>query len=205
MKDDKQNILLVREGTSFLYNALKNRLQENGYRITEMSPEVEELEKYGDTSEICLVYLGEYAEQAGKPNSFFWHLKEFRAQGNNTVWLIGTKEEVSIVKNQLSWTVGWKTYERPVDLNRFSADLEQFFEKKEAGEQEKTILMVDDDVVFLKMMSEWLADSYKTVTVTSGMQAITYLATNKPDLILLDYEGDDRTAGHGDDTEQSGK
>ncbi|MBR1741055.1 MAG: response regulator [Lachnospiraceae bacterium] len=48
--------------------------------------------------------------------------------------------------------------------------------------------MVDDDVLFLKMMAEWLDEKYKVVTVTSGMQAITYLANNTPDLILLDYE-----------------
>ena len=118
-----ENILLVRESTSFLFSALKNRPQENSYQITEMLPGAEELKKYEDTAEICIVYLGEYVKKAGKTNPFFLQLKEFRAKGKDSVWLIGTREEVSIVKNQLSWTAGWKTYERPVDLDSFVKDL----------------------------------------------------------------------------------
>ena len=32
------------------------------------------------------------------------------------------------------------------------------------------------------------ADDYQVTIVSSGMQAITYIAKNTPDLILLDYE-----------------
>ncbi len=47
---------------------------------------------------------------------------------------------------------------------------------------------MDDDGDFLKMVRGWLSEMYRVIMVNSGMQAITYLATNKPDLILLDYE-----------------
>ena len=47
---------------------------------------------------------------------------------------------------------------------------------------------MDDDPTFLKLVKNWLEEEYKVTIVNSGMQAITYLATNTPDLILLDYE-----------------
>lgn len=54
--------------------------------------------------------------------------------------------------------------------------------------KKKSILLVDDDATFLKMVKDWLSDSYRVTIVSSGMQAITYIAKNTPDLILLDYE-----------------
>lgn len=47
---------------------------------------------------------------------------------------------------------------------------------------------MDDDASFLKMVKDWLSSDYRVTIVSSGMQAITYIARNRPDLILLDYE-----------------
>nr|MCR5429582.1 response regulator [Lachnospiraceae bacterium] len=52
----------------------------------------------------------------------------------------------------------------------------------------KHILLVDDDVTFLKMMQDWLSGTYTVTIARSGMQAITYIANHTPDLILLDYD-----------------
>lgn len=49
-------------------------------------------------------------------------------------------------------------------------------------------MIVDDDVAFLKMLNEWLSEKYQVTMSTTGMQALTYLAKNPVDLILLDYE-----------------
>jgi DNA-binding NarL/FixJ family response regulator len=38
------------------------------------------------------------------------------------------------------------------------------------------------------MLQSWLSDKYRITAVKSGMQAITYIANHKPDLILLDYD-----------------
>ena len=54
--------------------------------------------------------------------------------------------------------------------------------------RKKSILLVDDDVTFLKTVKGWLASNYRVTIVTSGAQALMYIADNKPDLILLDYE-----------------
>ena len=52
----------------------------------------------------------------------------------------------------------------------------------------KNILLVDDDSTFLKMVKDWLSAKYRVTIVTSGAQALMYIADNTPDLILLDYE-----------------
>lgn len=54
-------------------------------------------------------------------------------------------------------------------------------------DKNKHILLVDDDVTFLKMLQGWLNEKYKITAVKSGMQAIAYMKNHKPDLVLLDY------------------
>ena len=58
----------------------------------------------------------------------------------------------------------------------------------EAKFAQKNILIVDDDVTYLRTIREWLKEEYKVAMVNSGLQAITWLAKNQADLILLDYE-----------------
>lgn len=51
----------------------------------------------------------------------------------------------------------------------------------------KNILVVDDDVKMLRLISAYLEEDYKVSVVNSGAAAIAYLGKKKPDLILLDY------------------
>lgn len=51
-----------------------------------------------------------------------------------------------------------------------------------------SILVVDDAAIILLRITEALGDYYDVVTVNSGMRALKYLETNKPDLILLDIQ-----------------
>lgn len=55
------------------------------------------------------------------------------------------------------------------------------------SQEEQSILVVDDDPVFLKMVRGFLEDDYQITTVKSGKLAIKFLERQKPDLILLDY------------------
>lgn len=56
----------------------------------------------------------------------------------------------------------------------------------EKGNTKKRILAVDDTAVILSRISDVLQKYYEVITVNSGMRAIKYLQSNKPDLILLD-------------------
>ena len=52
----------------------------------------------------------------------------------------------------------------------------------------KTILVVDDDPMMLKLIKEQLKDSYTVATAVNGAIALKFLETRSTDLILLDYE-----------------
>lgn len=57
------------------------------------------------------------------------------------------------------------------------------------GMRMKTILVVDDDEMNLKMAEYILQqEGYEVVKAMSGMSCLDYLKFNRPDLILLDVE-----------------
>ena len=57
-----------------------------------------------------------------------------------------------------------------------------------AGDIQRTLLLVDDDAVMIRTLREGLSTSYKVLPANSGANALKILARAKPDLILLDYE-----------------
>ena len=54
--------------------------------------------------------------------------------------------------------------------------------------QTPVILVVDASGAMLRNVKGWLEDRYQVILANSGAMAIKYLATNRPDLVLLDYE-----------------
>lgn len=55
-------------------------------------------------------------------------------------------------------------------------------------EAKKHVLVIDDDPMMLKLIKEYLHDSYNVGTAINGKIAFKFLETRKTDIILLDYE-----------------
>ncbi len=53
---------------------------------------------------------------------------------------------------------------------------------------DKSILIVDDDPVYAKMVREWTKETYQAFVVVSGEQTLRFLTKHSVDMILLDYE-----------------
>ena len=56
-----------------------------------------------------------------------------------------------------------------------------------ATDDKKIILLVDDDIMYLKMLHGAMMQQYRIALAKNGDQALAYLGKNKPDLVLLDY------------------
>ena len=78
-------------------------------------------------------------------------------------------------------------FERPVNINELVEAMDTYITKFGA-QNKKKILVVDDSGAMLRNVKGWLEDTYQVILANSGAMAIKYLATNRPDLVLLDYE-----------------
>ena len=52
----------------------------------------------------------------------------------------------------------------------------------------KTVLVIDDDPIMLKVVKEHLHEKYDVATAISGKIAYKFLESKQTDMILLDYE-----------------
>ena len=59
---------------------------------------------------------------------------------------------------------------------------------KTALNAKKTVLLIDDDVVQLRVLNSMLKEKYNVWFATSGMKALTLLEKKTPDIIFLDYD-----------------
>ena len=79
-------------------------------------------------------------------------------------------------------------FKRPLVMDDLIERIERYMEENTGEGRKKTILIVDDDITYMRTVYEWLKDTYHVGMASSGVQAISYLAKNKADLVLLDYE-----------------
>ena len=180
----EKEILLISDRESFMTNAIKDNLKDAGFDVDFCSPYVNELNRARKSS-IILLYLGDYVEKAGEGLTY---LKDKVLEDEARLFIVGSNEEIKDAKVFIPDAVITRTFERPLNVKMLVDAMNETSDIIEAEGEKKHILVVDDDPVMLRTIKGWLEGVYQVTMVNSGMNAITYLAKNKPDLILLDYE-----------------
>ncbi len=97
------------------------------------------------------------------------------------VFLLGTQAEIDA-----SGITGATGIAKPFNAAEVKAKLLAL--SGNAGDVQRTLLLVDDDAVMIRTLREGLSTSYKVLPANSGANALKILSRAKPDLILLDYE-----------------
>lgn len=187
MKGENVNnrILIISKGSTFMINAICNNLKEAGFEPVNTEPTVKGIKQNGENAGIFLFYLGSYIEEI--PDVLVY-LKDYVTEHEKLLCIVGDDEETGTFNRSVPVDMVAERFERPLDIHKLVEGIEHLAEVNDERSGRKSILLVDDDSTFLRMMRDWLMTMYRVTVVSSGMQAITYLAQNKPDLILLDYE-----------------
>ena len=178
-------ILLISNGFSFMANSIQKNLEKAQYEVIRIDPTVEDLAAHKGEVSIIVFYLGKFVEDI---SNFLVYLKDVCVEEEKFLLPIGNGDEIQTLSQAVHETTITATFERPVDFKKLTLEIDKLTQTIGAREAKKNILLVDDDPTFLKMMKGWLDYFYRVTIVTSGTQALMYLADNRPDLILLDYE-----------------
>ena len=180
-----RRVLIVASAEGFIVKGLETKLQNIGVESVYSSPKMKDLEgKFSETNLVILYTDEKVAEYA--PGLVY--IKDRCAELDEQVIVIGARSEFEDVKGYIPDNCLFMFYERPLDMESLLNDIENYLEREAQYERRKSILIVDDDVSYMSMIMEWLKDKYRVSMANSGMQAITWLAQNHADLILLDYE-----------------
>lgn len=184
----KKSVLLISDGGGFMIDALANNIVKTaGLTVSRANPTVEELKAKSGNSDIFLLYAGDYVHDVA---GFLGYLDNVCSVHGKILIVVGYDKELDEISQYVSAESISRKVPRPFDMRRLAEEIEAMTvtDSGDNNEKSKHILLVDDDGSYLKMMQSWLSPYYKLTIVNSGMQAITYIATNTPDLILLDYD-----------------
>ncbi len=181
-----KSILFIQENSSFLINAIIQALKKDAFNCEVCSFDIDDISKRADDFECFFINM--------EKDTAFRHVKELvylKDQGSfndKKFMIMGTPNDIHDCTESLSDNSVVATFERPINTRDVVDRVLEVFETVMDTGGKKTILVVDDSGTFLHAIKSWLDTDYKVIMVSSATNAISYLATNNPDLILLDYE-----------------
>ena len=182
---ERPKVLLICDtATSFIVKAVKDGISAAGFDCETAKfsmPVLSVVEK----PEYIFLYIDEtldvYQEE-------IVYIRDFCVEDEKKLFLVGYRQDIDEVKKVFPDEVIGGEFERPIDASTIGEELNKVIEKSQSAESKKHILVVDDSGTMLRTIRDWLSKKYKVSIVNSAANAISFLATNHPDLILLDYE-----------------
>ena len=178
-------ITIIAKGTAFMTDAISKNFQKAGFDTLVIEPDISAIETHAAYTDIYVIFAGSYVFDE---TDVLVYIKDTCGESEKSLCVIGYPEEIGEIRKNIPEQIISGSVERPFDMKDLVAEIKKLSNLDEERKKRKHILLVDDDVTFLKMMQDWLSGTYTVTIARSGMQAITYIANHTPDLILLDYD-----------------
>ncbi len=179
-----KNAILISYGSAFLVGAIRDNIVKAGYRVIDVAPVIKEIDKIKSESDVIFFYLGNFLSDC---NEFLVYLRDICIEEEKTLFVIGSSNEFQELSATISDTIIAKKFERPINIKDLLEALDDYSSQKENGANRKNIVVIDDDIIYLRSIHDWLSDKYSVTMLNSAASGVIYLAKNSADLILLDY------------------
>ena len=181
-----KSVFLIGHTKSFMVNAIVVGLEKENYKVISIAPKAEEIKAYENKPSIYLLYLGDMSMEDVE---LFKYLNEAIDAERFMLYLIGNAEELKLAQMYIAKEKIQETYLRPLDVKLLAEHLDSVVEYSAVDDSlKKKILIIDDDGAMLRMMKTWLSVKYHVYMASSGKIALSFMAQNPVDLVLLDYE-----------------
>ncbi len=180
-----KKILLVRNEETFLVNAIKTALNASRFDVIDCSYVLADLSTKKHGIDLIILYTDQDFEEHREALVYF---KDLCVEENMVMIIIGDKPAFDLVHHYIPREDIAFEVTRPLDMAALLEKVAIATDDEFEIQRRKCILIVDDDPTYIQMVREWLKDSYRVGMANSGTQAVAWLATNKADLILLDYD-----------------
>ena len=177
-------IMMTYDKPSMLVTSMSARLKEKGYELFESPLEIGRLSKFSQNADLIFIMADDAISD--KVQSVVY-LKDYALEKDIQIMYAGDEQELEVLGGIIPKHIAAANYMRPIDVGKIVGDIDKYL-SDEAKVYQKKILVVDDSGAMLRNVKGWLEGKYKVILANSGAMAIKYLALDKPDLILLDYE-----------------
>lgn len=183
--ENKKVLLVCEAPNSFIVKAIKDGIESGGFDCSVVGMSISEIEGSKVVPDCVFLYIDENTEKNGE---VVIYLKDKCIEDEKMIFLAGYGSDITDVRKVVPDSIVGGCFERPIDAKAIGEKLAAMMESYEASNEKKHILVVDDSGTMLRTIRDWLSGKYKVSIVNSATSAISFLATNHPDLVLLDYE-----------------
>ncbi len=177
-----QNVVIVSQIQSYLIVSLKEWFERAEYEVITVKADIDAIDQIDEPIGIILLYVDEkMVEELQTLN----YIKDKASEWDIPIFAIGDIDELATVEKIINKNLIRQVFQRPINVSEVVTTITGYEKKKK---HKKKILVVDDSGTMLRNVKGWLEESYQVTLANSGAMAIKYLSTNRPDLVLLDYE-----------------
>lgn len=177
-----QNILMIMETSSFLARNIAEQLEDLNYNVDSVEMDIHMISEQKNNYEAIFLYTESDTDVKAKEVIY---IRDKAIEENIPVFYLG--DDAEDVKKIIPEHVLKSVFKRPIDVKVTAKIVDEYI--KDYGKQvKKKVLVVDDSGAMLRNVKGWLGEKYNVILANSGTMAIKYLATDRPDLVLLDYE-----------------
>ncbi len=179
-----QNVLIVSEVQSYLLVSLQEKLAEVNCKVMSVQANPDLLSKIKEELDMIFIFG---TEDLLNQRQGLTYLKDKALEDDVPIFVSGDPQELLEIQKDIPLHLIQKEFPRPINVGEVAESIDSYLEV--FGKQnKKKILVVDDSGAMLRNVKGWLEDKYQVILANSGAMAIKYLSTNRPDLVLLDYE-----------------
>ncbi|MBO4414345.1 MAG: response regulator [Lachnospiraceae bacterium] len=182
---DIGKVVIISTSDGFLAKSLITKLERIGIKADFSHADIKEIEKHTEEMELAIMFMSEELEEIPETLVF---LKDTLQEKERGLILIGEEQQYDFVKKTIPSQLITEYFKRPLDIDKLMKSIGSYLDNNTGEKRRKTVLIVDDDITYMRTVYEWLKGSYHVGMAPNGVQAISYLARHKADLVLLDYE-----------------
>jgi len=182
-----KKVVIILYHYSVVARGFERKLRELGYEV-DVLEDFSKIEYSAAETDLFLLYLpGDIMDDLVKHKTLEEICQTVRSIRSKMIILGEMKYHQELVAS-LPLIEEFRWLNRPVDSDVLGTEVEKAISQNTDTVSGKTVLIIDDDPVYARLVREWIKDFFHAEIATKGMQAITYLLKNHVDLILLDYE-----------------
>lgn len=180
-----KRVLFIGDTSSFIVNAVRDGLKESGFECSFCKLSVNDISKVYDKPDLFFIYAD---ETTIKETEALIYVRDICMEEDKKIFLVGYSEELKVITDMIPTECLGGSFERPINVKKIADTLKSIVSNRDLGANKKHILLVDDSGTMLRTIKGWLEDKYRISMANSATSAISFLAVNQPDLILLDHE-----------------
>ena len=179
-----QNVVIVTQIQSYLLVSLREWFEKTDCNVIVVKADIDAINKIEDPLDAIVLYVDEKMLDEQQALNY---IKDKVVENDIPIFAIGDPNELTVVERVVSKNLFSRKFSRPINVSEVVNAVTTYV-KEHSKHNKKKILVVDDSGTMLRNVKGWLGEFYQVTLANSGAMAIKYLATNRPDLVLLDYE-----------------